>query len=349
MKSYNVLIIGSGKRVQETIIPALACIRDVYNIVGIYSRTKKIVAGINGVSTMTTTTDLSIFDFSIINIIVIAVTTEHVGSVLQLLSRQSVSNTVLFLDTPVLHHTQLFALKYFSRFKRVYVSEDYIGMANIRIMARLIHEGHVGRLRKIYLFHNGYKYHAFAMLKKLVCEQYILKVTLQKFDDSSYEYNIRFSKGVSATIVGPKDYECGRILIVGDRGCISDYKLNVPNNTLLSYRYAGKIYSGIDTTGAVNERYRVNNKFYPAVMRALSETSLIRSLKIEGMITLLKHATENSPRVCYTPQMGLYDYLVSVLVDKLGWFRDYKLFFTSQSVFQFLIQSLIWLSRICES
>src|SRR3972149_6116666 len=129
----KVLIIGSGRRVQQTVLPAVYCLRDTFRLVGIYSRKKKILRLPETDLSLRTIIRLDDIDFNSLDLIIIAITTENVPNILHMLSHYSLRHIILFLDTPVLRMNHLWAIKYFSHFKSVYVTEDFVAMQNFQI------------------------------------------------------------------------------------------------------------------------------------------------------------------------------------------------------------------------
>src|SRR3990167_249828 len=130
MKQKRVLIIGSGNRVKSTLLPALTSLDRKYTIIGIASRSSKIITIPGRSLRFRTVTDLDFFDFRCVDIIVLSITLENVPSVLKELSQKPVSNITLFLDTPVMPVKDIFSIRLFRRFKKVLVLEDYVSMSN---------------------------------------------------------------------------------------------------------------------------------------------------------------------------------------------------------------------------
>lgn len=176
MKLHRVLIIGSGQRVQTAILPAIRCSQPSLSLVGIYSRVKKNIKDPISEKKFETITDLNEINFTTLDLIIVAITIENVPEVLALLSQRDVKHIILFLDTPVLRYNHLWATKYFANFRKVFVSEDFIALANLILIKNLINKGAIGTPRRAYFFHSGYRHHALAALKYIFSSRYFSKI-----------------------------------------------------------------------------------------------------------------------------------------------------------------------------
>lgn len=312
MKVKSILIIGAGKRVRETILPALRHLTHIYTIAGICSRTKKYMHLAGGNSRVQTMTSMEKVNFSSVDMIIVAVTTENVPDVLGELARYNTKHIILFLDTPVMRIKHLWATRYLSNFKNVYVSEDSIFLPNYLNAKKLIQKGAIGRLHHVYLFHNAYKYHGLATLKSLIDANFVHLITTKSYGSGMATLTLTFSAGVTATIIEPKDYTSGRFLIIGDEGSIADYPLN-PDNTKLRI-------------------YRQKNKKH-------------EDLKIEGLVRLYARAFDRNPTHSYNVWEGLYDNFVFACIKKIGFFADVKIPGLEHSVVLYLIKTLSWILR----
>ena len=337
MNKSNVLIIGSGNRVQKTILPALCCLPNKYNIVGICSRTEKNLILPGGKRTIRTIIDMDTIDLRHVDIIIIAVTTEIIPEVIHSLTRQSVHHIVLFLDTPVLYMKHIHTARLFSLFRNVYVTEDYIAMPITDVVKRIVQTGVIGKLKQIYLFHSGYKYHALAFLRRILSEQSISTMIKKALSGAISEIHIRFPGGIRATIVEPKDYAAGRLLVIGEKGFISDYPLSGERAINIAYTFKNGIYGGMNISGEVVEKHRITNPLYWSIIRDLLDTSLINCIKIEGLIRLFESLSDQPFTYAYSYEEGLYDSAASAILDAYGFFIDARPPFVHESIMRKII------------
>lgn len=346
MRKKNVLVIGSGNRVQKTTFPALVCLRPIYTISAVYSRHKKTIRLPGNGLTIRTETDIHAINLAKIDIIIVAITPQEVGGVLLLLSKFSVSHCVLFLDTPVLPINDFLAIRFFSCFKAVHVSEDYQSMLIFDVMAHLIREGHIGRLRYVYLFHSGYKYHALATIKKIASCNSVSFMRRFYISEDISSVHIRLANGVQATVIEPRDYSIGKFLVVGEHGAIADYPLSGMSTIHIGYRYKYGVFSGIDVRGAITRTYKADKRYDEHIASGHMDNSLINCQKIEGLIRMYQAARKTSSPYLYTWDNGMYDSVASFFLDTFGWFIDTKLPFTNTSIVQGGIQMVRKMSEL---
>jgi len=338
MKKKNVLIIGSGARVQKTILPALACLSDVFSLMGIYSRRKKQVVIPGKRTPITTMTDMTEIDFRRVDMIIVAIIPAQVLSVLKCLVAYDVHHCTLFLDTPVLPPKDIGGLRLLSRFGHTFVSEDYIGMTSFNTVYDLIQRGSIGKLRYIYLFHSGYNYHALALLKKLTSSSYIRSVRLVRRNEEVFETHVFFPNDVRATILGPRDYSVGRFLVVGEKGSIADYPIHSTLINTLHYIHRNNIYRGIRVTGGVEASVLMENKLYRTLSSQFIDRTTLNCQKIEGFMRLLMSSLKTKPRFAYSSHQAIYDSIISFIVDKTSFFFDFRLPLGSDSMAQRVIR-----------
>lgn len=282
MPKNKVLVIGSGTRVQTSILPALRQLPD-FEIAGVFSKSIKNFS--NSGFFIQTINDLDSVDLSSIQLIIIAITTEAVPKILRQLVKKEIGHIVLMLDTPVLSPRGLGAAQLFKRFKKVLVSEDSIVLPNILAAKKIIESGKIGRLKKITFDRSVYKYHGLASLKMLVGKNIISNIRYKNLGDNQSQKLI-FARGARILINEPRDYGAGKILIEGDRGVIADYDHHGENI------------------------YRIENQ------------QDINKLKISGLKILIPAALEESSPFHYSPWDAIYDSFSIKIAERLGIFLD---------------------------
>jgi hypothetical protein len=335
----KVLIIGSGRRVQQTILPAVYYLRDTFRLVGIYSRKKKILRLPEKDSSVRTITNLDVIDFDTLDLIIVAVTTENVPDILQMLSHYSLRHIILFLDTPVLRMNHLWAIKYFSHFRSVYVTEDFVAMQNFRIVKKIIGKGKIGRLRTIFLFHSGFKHHALAIIRTIASSPFITSLFIRTQNSSVSELFATLPDGVRSRILLPRDYRSGRFLAVGERGHISDYPLAGDGAFQIEYLIGNGHYRGVRVIGKMEKPEYVRIR-YQNIVQPLGDETLMNVRKIEGCVNLFLDAFRKKPYYNYTYEDGIYDAFASYWVYRFGWFVDFRLPLSDQSVVRWFLRMM---------
>lgn len=322
MSKKNVLVVGGGVRVQKYILPALYCLKKQFRLLGIYSKTSKILRSSRTFGEIHILTSLTSIDFRQIDLIIIAVTTENVPHVLYLLSAYETSHIILFIDTPVFEIKHLWAVRYFYRFSQVLVSEDYVSSPMVFACKYLMKKNYINRIKHIYLFHSGYEYHALAFLKSLLSFNYVVSISIKKITLNFREIQILFPSSITSTVLEPRDYSVGRLLVIGEKGFISDYHLNKTYGYYINYIIENGVYHGYyisNSAGEILIQVKSRIKAYK-----LKNQLLIDYLKIEGLVILFENAFINKGAFKYSYLEGIYDHIAISVTKKFGFFIDYK-------------------------
>ena len=306
----NVLIVGHGKRVRGSILPALHCLRDSFKIVGIHTRS-------SGHS-------LEEIDFAKLDLIIVAVTLSEVPNVLRRLAIHDVKHITLMLDTPVLAIKNIFAVRYFKHFKKALISEDTIALPPFLLARRIIDEGKIGRIKSISFFHNGYKYHALASLKMLTNEYCITSIYNNKLSKEKRVKKITFSNGVKASFFEPRDYNKGKFLIEGEKGSIADYDYKGSNVFKIGYLTENNLYKGLTLNGQNVLPDQIEAKYLANISSGVEDVSLMNSMKIVGLMRLILASVENKSPFHYSPAQGIYDN-IAISLSEYGLFVNFGL------------------------
>lgn len=334
----NILIIGSGNRVQQTILPALALLDGNINITAIISRTRKKIKIPGTNQYVITETTYSILKKKKIDFIIISVTQENVSFVLKELVRYDMSGITLLIDTPVLRLRYLLSAQLFNKFKHVQIAEDYISNTLINAFKNIISTGYIGNLQSIHLINNGYRHHAIAVFKYLAGKSYISRATRHKTADRRYVTNFYFSNGVICTLVEPRDYRIGRTIIIGSNGQITDFKMH--NSTITSEILVNKkIYNGFKITGDYKYIHEFINVNYKKIINDINDRTVINFQKIEAiniMLTDMLFLKTNNYEYSYYE--GLYDYFASTIIWNFGIFIDLKFKSSKNSFFEKILK-----------
>ena len=210
------LIIGSGKRVEDTLIPAL-------NIVGeqtylftrnnekreyLCSRYK--IKGISELSSLPK--DLSKIFLAIPN-------TEFLNYV-KILSTMNLRQAELFIETPIIGPLKNFQIfKYSKYFKNLLVCEDWISKPFFKVVRILQAQKQLGNLKKVIFKNSGFSYHALAVTRNLLNYR---RLIYGKVTNTSNGRKVLFMKFLTNSIRldYPIDYLKGEIEVYFDRGIV---------------------------------------------------------------------------------------------------------------------------------
>ncbi len=314
----NVVVIGAGKRVKGAVLPALGCLEDRFRIEAVCSRSESEIVYGAARRRIVTLPSLDRVDFSSIDLIVMAVSIRQVPRVLGQLAARPVSRAVLMLDTPVLAPTGLWASRFFATFGRVLISEDTVALPPFLLARRLMDEGAIGQLERIYFFHNGFKHHAMASLK-LLAGAPIKRIVNRKFAGKMRQKQIDFANGVEATMYEPRDYAVGKFLLKGDRGAIADYDYAVAPVRRIGYQLDGAIYRGLTLDGEPVPPAGLDRAYLDHVGDDVFDGSPMNTMKLRGLMDLMVAAHDERSPYHYDPVDGICDHLATRLVDRIGY------------------------------
>lgn len=312
----NVLVIGAGRRVKGAVLPALHCLGDRFRVAGVVARSARAIeVGGRELHTVASVGDV---DLAAIDLVYLAVSIKHVPKVLADLAARPVGHAVLMIDTPVLPPSGLGASRHFAVFRRVLVAEDNLALPPFLLARRLIDEGAIGRLTRIYFFHSGFKHHALASLKLLSGGQPIRRIVNHKFAGKLRQKEIELGGGVSAVMYEPRDYATGKLLLVGDRGAIADYDYAARPTRRIGYQLDGPIYRGLTLDGEPVQPAGLDRAYLDRVGTDVFDGTPMNTMKLRGLMDLLDAALEPSSPYHYAAEDGIADHMAIRVVDRVG-------------------------------
>jgi len=337
--ALKVAIIGAGKRVTYTILPAVWALGERAEIVQINTRTPQDVKLPDG-NVIRTSTDLNSLMLESIDLLIVAVGTNSIRQILmQLGKKDGRSNVNLVMDTPPLRLSDFRRTKIFDGYKSVSVGEDWSKISTIIAAKKIIEDGEIGELRTIRLDHLSYRYHGLAALKELASVKTVSSINRRALGGNFFGTHVKLKRKISGFTIEPRDYDNGRFLVLGTRGYISDFKLGVSGKARFEIGYP-------ETKTGWYQPISINNKLQDAdeveqFMAAqpydyLEDNSQINRLKIRGYARLLEEVSNGLPG--YPISDGLYDYLAVALAEKTGRFYDISFSGNQSSLVQRLMR-----------
>jgi predicted dehydrogenase len=310
----TVLVVGAGHRPQATIFPALACLGDEVELLGVHTRTRRELSLFGGDLELTTR-PLDDLDVARADTIVVAVPPAAVPDVLGRLTAFDTSRARLLLDTPVLRPHDLGAARLFSRFAQVLASEDCYPLPPFVLARRLLDEGSIGRLRHVHLFHSAYRHHALASLRQLT-DHRPARIVVHRWNKSAAEIRLKFPGGVRATVVEPRFYEGGRLLVTGDKGSIADYPLAGKHAMQIGYDETSGGYAGLTLDGEPVAPSDRDLAFASKLPSPPVEDTRMQRLKIRGFMDVLRDAHTGGP-ARYDPFDSVLDSLALRIAERM--------------------------------
>ncbi|MGB0411023.1 MAG: Gfo/Idh/MocA family oxidoreductase [Pikeienuella sp.] len=236
-RRQRILLVGSGRRVQNNYLPALTCLRDEFEIVGIHSRTEarlRPVADHWGVPAVLSLEDV---DFSKVDVVSVSVPTAQNANVLKQLAGHE-QNLHLVIDTPIVQtqaqYQQIAPL--LALFKSVTVTEDYMNFPSFDLVRKAVRDGVIGEVRGLVLNHIGFRYHGLALIRSFVDFEPVKASRVHKLGNGPHSVvSYFFASNLRASVVGPYRKHLpgsGGLVVEGTNGGISEFEADGKLRTL---------------------------------------------------------------------------------------------------------------------
>jgi hypothetical protein len=221
----RLLMVGAGRRVQNNFLPALRCLEDSFEVVGVHSRTAERLRQVTARWDVPAVESLSDVDFSNIDVVAISVPTSQNAVVLnQLLPHASRLHVVI--DTPIAWNFAEYAASgpLLKQFAQVTVTEDYMNFPTFALLRKAVQDGIVGRPLNMTLYNTGYLYHGLALIRSFVGFGPVLQSSRQALGSYGVITDYRLHDDFKATVVGPyRQHTTGGLVFEGEEGVISEF------------------------------------------------------------------------------------------------------------------------------
>ncbi|MBP7770577.1 MAG: GMC family oxidoreductase [Candidatus Pacebacteria bacterium] len=203
----DVLVVGAGRRVQADILSVLESLGLSARF---FARTPRLLAGAARSYDVCPLSSISASDIAGARLLYLSVPPVQVAPILEALSQYDCSHLTVILPTPIGEEYRAAE----RAFGRIYAEEDSVYMPWVALAARA-----AGPPKSIVLHKSAYRYHAVALIRALVGGPTPGKIT------SAYRiFNTVHLRcgGVPVTLVEPRDYATGSLLIAGERATVCD-------------------------------------------------------------------------------------------------------------------------------
>lgn len=220
----RVLIVGSGKRVKESALPAFLRARDRFRIAGVFSRTARRITAAGEPAESFEVAPLEQLDAATLagaDLIYMVVAKDAVPAVLRRIVAHDVSGVDMLIETPVLRFRLLGHLGLLDAFRNTWVSEDCTRLPFFNAVANFLARGAMGPPEQIVLEHSAYAYHGIAIGRALFGANQVTGGRRVR-EAGGARRTVRFDGGGQLEVVEPRDYARGHVLIEGPGGAISD-------------------------------------------------------------------------------------------------------------------------------
>lgn len=308
------LVIGNGKRAQNTILPALGIAEE-----------KIYITGRNRIRCI----ELSkVFDCEYlspkkripneVNRIISAIPTDNIGLFLDSLSISEPSKITLFLETPFFGKiTNIRLLKLQKKFKNVYVTEDWISKPFFKFAQTLSQKYKFGDLKKIIFRNSGYSYHSLAIARRLFARN------LSQCQKKGNTFSFFFGKKMME-IIEPKDYQNCKTELIYDDGVIID---SIGNKTNINTDRKEIFFRRNINGSEVNHFYdfpslNIFEKSIYSFSHVIFDNESFDYENKEKILSLCQKINEEE--IGYKLIDGAYDSIPFAIFNKFGVFFDLK-------------------------
>jgi len=333
----KIALVGAGRRIRSHIIPALVRSRGVEIAAVFGTRPRDIAVG--GIDwTINDFNEADVQTFEHMNAIVVCVPQAAIRQVLEKLLKIGCHDKRIFVDTPVLAMKNVLSYSILKKFKKMSVLEDWLSLPTFQLVSGIISSGRVGKIRRIYFSHSGYRHHAVSIIRYWTGTQCIKKGRFLNHSQHVKEFILRDDTGVTTTIIEPREYIGGQFLIVGEEGSIANYPLPATNHYWIETARDQETLSVSTAKGSdanmrsasadgSGELIKIDLKL-DSELSGLTEMDI---MKIYGLVHIFEHhdEEENGSISNYRPLDAIYDRLVVDVLTRLGRVYDFPFLDTS--------------------
>lgn len=339
MISENILIIGSGHRVQDNFLPAIFYLKKKYDLclVGIYSRTfsnaEKVAKKWN--------LDALPYNFNLlhleISMVVISITTNNVIDTLLKLENYK-KKLKIIIDTPAfIFFKDLPILKRISNKHDIFVASDFMYFPIFGLLREIKNSNILGKLKKINLVNSGYYYHGTALIRSFF--DFLPFLSIRKIGKvkkifsalNTNKYIYKFRNSVTASISYPYNFEDGYIELLFEQGTLINKNIcsEKKNNHYIIENIVKENFIIGHKAEIYGSKFISNLEKIPTLLSFSNSSNTNFNLhKTFGTIDFLKSILINDEKKKYGLFQGIYDSAISKQkISNLPYFFDpYALF-----------------------
>lgn len=315
MTARAVAVVGVGKRVLETALPAFQKLPRSFWIQSVWGRTPRIetVAGVKHEVRRFET--ITLRDLDGVDLVYLCVAKDAVPAVLARLTELEPYNRDLLIDTPVVRFKHFRHAARARAFRQAWVAEDCIELPWIQAALAA-----VGPLHRVEFERSAYAYHGIATARALFAARSIPSARRVALPGGLHERTLRFSGGRVARIVEPRDYSSGRLVFIGQGGSLSD----APEPGEGRFELAPELTDGAVTAitaGPVRLPLDgAESELTVGDARGATLTARQEAMKRVGFLRLLRRIGAN--KGAHPLELGLEDMVVDYALEKLGRWRS---------------------------
>lgn len=319
MSARRVWVVGAGKRVRETALPALITLPGVFELAGVLARSARDLEAAGRRFPVRPLDDLRSVDLCAGDLVYVAVGKDAVPAVLERLARFDRTELELLIDTPVLRFKHLRHRALLDGWARTGVAED-----TIHLPWHETARAAAGEVASVVFDRAAYAYHGLAQARALCGARDVLRARRVNMEGGRARREIELSTGgeepiVRATVLEPRDYSIGRVVVVGTRGLVSDRLEASEEGIRLAPIVEGDRCVGFRAGDAVTRLSPEEVELARGDPAGASVTARMESMKRIGFRRIL--ASIAAGKGAYPLEDGLEDMAVDWFLERFGRWR----------------------------
>jgi hypothetical protein len=322
MSARGVLVLGTGKRVRETALPAFARLPQAFRLESLWARRAKELEAAGQRFAVRAAADLDARALDGIDLVYLAVAKDAVPEVLARLARLPVAAVDLLIDTPVVRFKHFRHAAHLRAFRSVWVAEDCVFLPWIEPLCAVLRSGAIGELEGVLFTRSAYAYHGLAMARALLAEGSVKRARRRREGAGSARRHVLFAGGREAWMVEPRDYAVGRLALFGSQGSIADYPMDAPPGGVhleLAPELSGGNVVGVRIGAAVHAFDRDEVALCAGDPPTVGLTARMEAFKRAGFLGLLRSIADGTGG--YPLRLGLEDMVVDYWLERVGRYR----------------------------
>ena len=350
MNIQKLAIIGFGKRVQGTILPALVYNQNKIQLSTIYTRKKTQIADsiVSQHNVDSHTSNLKDFQPENYQFVYFGIPSTQLLSVIETIVTQydNLKHLNVILDTPFpigKNPFQVFKLaKLLRKFRTHTVLEDCIYLEPYAHSSPVSQSMKLGKPRFSHFLHSGFRYHAYSQIKAFHhIKNFNFVVRLKKHPCSQQLIFHKFRH--VATITEPRNYTYGQFSFWYEDGIYSDFITNESSEGLVNLLVDPKIVDNkliafnIKTNG--EDVYEIPLCDKIPVDKKDIKYSIWKITKINAVSILLGSIISDDKKI-YNTVDCVYDSLVDIFVRRIGFFFDIPIPLTNSTILYEILKKM---------
>lgn len=311
MSVRSVAVLGVGKRVLETALPAFSKLPASFWIHSVWGRTPRIVEAAGQRHEVRRFETITLKDLEGVDLIYLCVAKDAVPQVLTRLGELEPYNRELLIDTPVVRFKHFRHSAKARAFRSTWVAEDCVELPWMQAALAA-----VGPLHRVEFDRSAYAYHGIATARALFSARSIPSGRRLSIGDGRHERILRFSNNRVARIVEPRDYSAGRLVFIGQGGSLSDAPQRGEGYFALEPELTDGAVTAISAGPVRLPLDAAESELTIGDPAGASLTARQDAMKRVGFLRLLRRIVTG--KGAHPLELGLEDMVVDYWLEKLG-------------------------------